>query len=112
MAAQTWLDQQALSDAPKAWNPDIAVDQVTGDAYIVWIDNRCGSQYNVYYRVRRANGTMSGTQAPRSECGVYQNRPSITFAGGKPHIVYYRGKWRDQLHAARQRWLDQTAQYL
>jgi hypothetical protein len=87
---QTWFDQQPLSDAPKSWNPDVAVDPATGDAHIVWIDNRCGSQYNVYYRVRRANGSMSSTQSPRTECGTYQNRPSITFAGGKPHVVYYR----------------------
>jgi hypothetical protein len=84
----TWPDHIELSPN-KAWSPDIAIDNA-GNAHIVWIDNRCG-EYNVFYRVRYANGSLSGTMSPRSECGTYQNRPSITFSGGMPHVVYQRG---------------------
>jgi hypothetical protein len=84
----SWQGQIELSGY-KAFSPDLAVDP-QGNAHMVWIDNRCG-EYNVFYRMMSASGNLSGTQQPRSECGTYQNRPSITYAGGRVHLVYQRG---------------------
>jgi hypothetical protein len=62
---------------------------------MVWIDNRCGQGlYNVYHRIRFANGLKSGSSAPRPACGTYQNRPQITIANGKPQVAFQNGASR------------------
>jgi hypothetical protein len=101
---QTWSSREQVSNDPKTASPDLAVDS-NNDAHIVWMGNRCG-QYNVYYRLRRNSGGMSGTSAPRDSCSTYENRPQIAVIGTQPHVIfqnnseiYYRrldgdGQWR------------------
>ncbi len=84
-----WSARQLISNGGKSATPSMALDP-TGNAHITWISNQCG-EYNVYYRARFANGTLSGVSKPKDACGTYQNRPSITFAGGKPHIAFQHG---------------------
>ena len=43
----------------------MAIDPA-GNAHIAWINNQCG-RYNVYYRVRLANGTLSGISKPKDD---------------------------------------------
>jgi hypothetical protein len=91
-----WSPRQHISSgAFKAATPHLVVDP-TNNAHIVWIDDRCGpSKYNVYYRVRRADGSLSRIEAPLSKCDSLQKRPSITYADDKPHVVFTTDGNRD-----------------
>jgi hypothetical protein len=83
----SWTPAVQVSGGSKAARPHLAFDN-DGNAHMVWIDDRCGaSSYNVYYRVRFANGTLSGTSKPYDRCGTYQNSPQITIANGVPQVV-------------------------
>lgn len=86
-----WETRQQISENAKSLNPDLAVDGA-GNAYVVWIDNRCGSIYNVFYRVRFADGRLSGVSAPKNDC-KFQNRPQVVVTNdGKAHVVFQREK--------------------
>ena len=93
-ANPTWSDRQRISEISgdrKAFAPHLTVDE-GGNAHIVWIDNGCGDEYNVFYRLRAANGTLSGISAPRGNCGEFQNRPQVTLTSdGTPHIAFQAG---------------------
>ncbi|MFL5801745.1 MAG: sialidase family protein [Roseiflexaceae bacterium] len=86
----TWSARQMISTGGKSAAPNMAIDPA-GNAHIVWINNQCGTNYNVFYRERLANGSLSGISKPKDDCNTYQNRPAITFANGKPQIVFQHG---------------------
>jgi hypothetical protein len=88
----TWSARQLISSGSgKSAAPNATLDSA-GNVHITWIYDQCGSSiYNVYYRARLANGTLSGTSKPKDDCNTFQNRPSITIAGGKPHIIFANG---------------------
>ncbi|NOK63834.1 MAG: hypothetical protein GFH27_549357n1 [Chloroflexi bacterium AL-W] len=93
-ATPAWSDRQRISELSgdrKAFAPELVVDE-GGNAHITWIDDSCGDEYNVFYRLRAANGTLSGISAPRGICDEFQNRPQITLTGnGTPHIAFQAG---------------------
>ncbi len=98
-ASVSWSGAQQISEGKKSFSATIAIDSA-GNAHIAWIDNRCG-EYNVFYRVRRPNGSLSDTTAPRGDC-VYQTGPRIVVTNdGKPHIVFQRGSARPDIYYAR-----------
>jgi len=87
---QTWTSRVPVSGGNKSAAPNLFVDSA-GNAHIVWINDQCGgSIYNVFYRVRLANGTFSNISKPKDECGVFQNRPQIAIANGKPQVAFAR----------------------
>jgi hypothetical protein len=89
---QTWTGRRQISRGSKTAAPHLAFDS-GGNAHIVWIEAACGtSLYNVYYRVHYANDALSPVLHPKDECSPFhsQNRPQITIANGKPHIVFER----------------------
>jgi hypothetical protein len=108
----TWSARQLISSGGKSATPSMVVDPL-GNAHITWINNgECSGTYNVYYRVRFANGTLSGISKPKDACATYQNRPAITFAGGKPHIAFQHGtSLGAEIYHARlegTQWIDQN----
>src|SRR5262249_41041112 len=107
-----WSSRVQISAGNKSAAPDIALD-TAGNLHIVWINDQCGgSIYNVFYRVRSATGTLSSTTKPKDECGTFRNRPQITIAGGKPHIVFARAtSVNGEIYYARlegSQWLNQS----
>jgi hypothetical protein len=85
---RNWTPKEQISSGGKAASPHLVFDSAA-NAHIVWIDNRCGEGlYNVYYRIRFANGLKSASTAPRPACGTFQTRPQITIAGGKPQVTF------------------------
>src|SRR5262245_36485874 len=84
----TWSARQQISGGGKSAEPSMAIDP-SGNIHIVWLSNECG-QPVVQYRVRSAGGSLSAISKPKDTC-IFQNRPSITFAGGKPHVVLSQG---------------------
>jgi hypothetical protein len=88
---RNWTPKERISSGEKAASPHLAFDSAA-NAHMVWIDDRCGpSQYNVYYRIRYANGIKPPSTPIRPSCGTYQNRPQITIAGGKPQVTFQHG---------------------
>jgi hypothetical protein len=88
----TWSPRQEISAGGKSAAPSMAIDSA-GNAHIAWINNECGaSTYNVMYRVRSASGSLSAISRPKSDCSTFQNRPVVTVAGGKPHVVFQNGQ--------------------
>jgi hypothetical protein len=89
-AGVTWTPRQHISQGVKSYAANLVVDS-GNNAHIVWIDDSCG-QYNVFYRVRRADGSLGGISAPKFDCS-FQNRPQITLTSdGKPHVVFQRDR--------------------
>ncbi|MEM8532407.1 MAG: sialidase family protein, partial [Chloroflexota bacterium] len=81
-----WSEPELISDGVRSFGAHLAVDNQS-NAHIVWIDRRCG-EYNVYYRMRYADGSLSEVSAPRDDC-IYQNRPQVTITqDNTPHIVF------------------------
>jgi hypothetical protein len=107
-----WSARVQISTGIKSAAPDMALD-AAGNLHIVWINDQCGSSiYNVFYRVRSANGTLSGITKPKDECGTFQNRPQITIANGKPHVIFARDTSANgEIYYARlegSQWLSQS----
>jgi hypothetical protein len=87
----TWSARQEISGGGKSAAPNMTIDSA-GNAHITWINDQCGSSiYNVFYRVRSASGSLSALSQPKSDCSTFQNRPIVTVAGGKPHVVFQNG---------------------
>lgn len=81
-----WSERQLISDGVRSFGAHLAVDNQS-NAHIVWIDRRCG-EYNVHYRMRYADGSLSKVSAPRDDCS-YQNRPQITITqDNTAHVVF------------------------
>jgi hypothetical protein len=102
----TWSPRQAISavDSIKSSEPNMAIGS-DGTAHFVWLSNECGKP-NVYYRSRTAAGALSGISLVRGNC-KFQNRPSVTIAEGKPHVIYSEDS--AEVHYARLeggQWLD------
>lgn len=79
--------------------PDIAVDGA-GNAYIVWIDRRDGSDGEVYLRIRHADGTWSAEEqvntGSEALVAVPQESPAVAAAAdGTLYVV-----WVDHRKAA------------
>lgn len=89
-AGVSWTARQHISQGSKSFAANLVVDS-GNNAHIVWIDQSCG-QYNVFYRVRRANGSLGSISAPKYDCS-FQNRPQITLTSdGKPHVAFQRDR--------------------
>ncbi len=85
-AQAEWSDPQRISDGAKPFAAHLTVDG-NNTAHIVWIELNRGV-YNVYYRARRADGSLSDTSAPLGD-GIFQNRPQVAVTGdGKVHVVF------------------------
>jgi hypothetical protein len=106
----TWSTRQLISSGGKSAEPTMTLD-AAGNAYIAWINNQCGV-YNIYYRARFVDGSLSGISKPKDDCSTFQNRPSITFASGKPHIAFTHGSGAagDVYHARLEggQWISQN----
>lgn len=86
----SWSERETVASGPKSAAPDMAIDS-EGNAHITWIQQCSNLTYNVMYRMRSANGGFSPTSKPKDDCNTFQNRPAITFAAGKPQIIFQNG---------------------
>jgi hypothetical protein len=81
-----WAPAQRISEAQRPFAAQIAVD-AQGNAHIAWIDRHCNT-YNVFYRQRRVDTSLSDIEHPVPTCS-YQNRPQLTTTlNGAVHLVF------------------------
>jgi hypothetical protein len=109
----SWSARQEISTGGKSAAPNMVIDSA-GNAHITWINDQCGASiYNVFYRMRSASGSLSAVSQPKSDCSTFQNRPVITVAGGKPHVVFQNGSSSGaEIYYARlegSQWVNQAA---
>lgn len=89
-ATAFWTGPQLILSGAKSVAAHVAVDG-NNNAYISWIDNRCG-EYNVFFRVRRPDSSLSDISAPAGDC-IFQNRPQVAVTtNGAVHIVFQHGR--------------------
>lgn len=99
-AAVSWSEPQLISDGnAKAVDPYMALD-AAGNAHFIWADQRCGWPiYNVFYRMRRPDGSLTPSSALKPDCSVMERTPRLTTTNdGKLHAVFTYG---DELYYAR-----------
>ncbi|MEM8535492.1 MAG: hypothetical protein AAGF95_31970, partial [Chloroflexota bacterium] len=83
-----WGNAIQLSGGSKSFAAHVSVDN-SGDAHVVWIENRCG-EYEVFHREVFAEGNVSGITSPIGGCS-FHNRPQVTVTDdGKAHVVFQR----------------------
>jgi hypothetical protein len=87
----SWSTQEKISGSSSAFEPNITVDSV-GTSHIVYIEDTCGGgRPSVYYKQKRADGSLSNATAPMRDCTL-QKTPQVAVTNdGKPHVVFGRG---------------------
>ncbi|NOK84291.1 MAG: hypothetical protein GFH27_549313n52 [Chloroflexi bacterium AL-W] len=83
-----WGNAIQLSAGSKSFGAHVTVDN-SGDAHVVWIEDRCG-EYEVFHREVFADGNVSGITSPIGGCR-FHNRPQVAVTDdGKAHVVVQR----------------------
>lgn len=86
----SWGNAIQLSGGSKSFAAHVSADN-SGDAHVVWIENRCG-EYEVFHREVFAEGNVSGITSPIGGCR-FHNRPQVTVTDdGKAHAVFQRDR--------------------
>lgn len=91
-ASVTWTNRGTISSDAKSFGGHAVVD-ANNTIHVVWLDNRCGTVYNVYYRQVLPNGDLTPTSSVSSDCGTFAANPAIAIdSQGTPQVAFEFGR--------------------